>query len=373
MSQGGCLDHFSYAKTRFDVDEVRTTAETNAFLSGSQASKGTIYTIQGLVSEGVDILSFAKADSTALQEAIEECRVVKDNYEIAMIRKANDVSAIAHKAVLAAAHKANNERQLAAIFVERCTAHGCFNQAYSPIVASGTDASTLHYVRNDKHIDSGTLNLLLDAGAEYSVYAADVTRTFPINGKFTPESKNIYSIVLDMQMQCMGMLKAGVHWDDVHTHAHKVAIDGLLKIGILKGDPKDILAARTSAGFFPHGLGHYLGMDTHDTGGHRNMEETDSLFRSLRVRRVLPAGAVITVEPGVYFCRFILEPMLNEEAHSKYIDADVLEKYWQVGGVRIEDDVLITDKGFENLTDVPRAVEEIEALMASRSPPAADY
>lgn len=125
------------------------------------------------------------------------------------------------------------------------------------------------------------------------------TRTFPISGKFTEESRAIYEIVLQMQNDCIAMLKEGVEWDQVHLLAHKIAIDGLLSLGVLKGDRKEILEARTSAAFLPHGLGHYLGMDTHDTGGHPNYSDPDPIFRYLRVRMKLPAGSVITVEPGV--------------------------------------------------------------------------
>lgn len=125
------------------------------------------------------------------------------------------------------------------------------------------------------------------------------TRTFPINGKFSKESRAIYDIVLQMQHVCINMLKDGVLWDDAHLAAHKIAIEGLLALGILKGDKEAILEARTSVAFFPHGLGHYLGMDTHDTGGHPNYEDEDTLFRYLRVRGKLPAGSIITVEPGV--------------------------------------------------------------------------
>ena len=201
----------------------------------------------------------------SLKDAIEECRVVKDEYEIAMIRKANKVSCLAHKAILKAARHASNERQLAAIFMERCAAHGCVNQAYSPIVASGTDAATLHYVRNNKHISSSTLNLLIDAGGEWDCYASDITTTFPIHGKFTTESREIYNIVHKMQTTCMSRLKAGVNWDEIHALAHKIAAEGLVELGILKGSVADILTARTTTLFFPHGLGHYMGMDTHDT------------------------------------------------------------------------------------------------------------
>ncbi len=115
---------------------------------------------------------------------------------------------------------------------------------------------------------------------------------------------------------------------------HKIAIDGLLKLGILKGDKDAILKQRTSNAFFPHGLGHYLGMDTHDTGGNANYNDSDPMFRYLRVRGALPAGSVITVEPGVYFSEFLIAPYLEDPAHSQYIDKDVLDRYWDVGGVR---------------------------------------
>lgn len=281
-----------------------------------------------------------------------------------MIRRANHVSSLAHRDVFRAVKTAKNERELEAIFVARCMRHGCREQAYGSILASGTDAATLHYVRNNKDINEGTLNLLIDAGGEYNCYASDITRTFPINGKFTRESKAIYEIVLRMQTECYGMIREGVMWEDVHARAHMVAIEGLLELGILhNGSAQEIFDARTSTKFFPHGLGHMLGMDTHDTGGHANYSDPDPMFRYLRIRGRLPAGAVVTNEPGVYFCRFIVEPALRDEKHSKYIDKEVLERYWQVGGVRIEDDVLVTKDGYENLTDVPKSIEEMEAMI----------
>lgn len=281
------------------MDDVRTSAEVNAFLNGHETSKKTIWAIDKLVSDHITFLSFDTKDMTSLKGAIEESRVVKDEYEIACIRKANEVSAIAHEAVMRAAKTAKNERELAAIFVEKCFANGCRNQAYSPIVASGQDAATLHYVHNDKPITPSHLNLLIDASGEWNCYAADITRTFPISGQWSPESADIYRLVHNMQGRCMAKLRAGVSWDDIHIIAHKAAIDGLEELGILKGDLADIEQARTSTLFFPHGLGHYLGMDTHDTGGHANYSDADPMFRYLRVRRPLPAGSVITVEPYV--------------------------------------------------------------------------
>ena len=354
------------ALQKYDVDEVKTAKDLNHILNGKDISKGRVYGIDKHVSDSITFLGFDATDMIQLKTAIDESRVVKDDHEIALIRHANAISIRAHKAVLAAAKTANNEQQLGAIFVERCTAAGAFNQAYSPIVASGTDAATLHYVRNNKAITGSTLNLLIDAGAEYSNYASDITRTFPISGRFTPESRAIYNLVLEMQTQTMTRVKAGVNWDELHALAHHVAAEGLVKLGILKGKVADILEARTTTLFFPHGLGHYMGMDTHDTGGHPDHNDADTMFRYLRKRGALPANSVITVEPGVYFCRFIIEPQLKNEKHAQFIDREVLERYWAVGGVRIEDDVLVTEEGYENLTEaLPRDVEILEGLMAA--------
>ncbi len=259
--------------------------------------------------------------------------MVKDEFELAMIAKANAISSKAHQLVMEKVKHAKNERELEAVFIGECISKGARHQAYDSIVASGRAAATLHYVSNSAPLE-GKLNLLLDAGGEWDCYASDITRTFPINGKYTKESRAIYDIGLKVQLECIAALKEGVVWDDVHLLAHKIAIDGLLELGILKGDKDEILANRTSVAFLPHGLGHYLGMDTHDTGGNPNYADKDPMFRYLRVRGKLPAGCVITVEPGIYFCNFIIEPYLKDEKHSKYIDAAVLEKYWDVGGVR---------------------------------------
>ncbi|KAK0622735.1 putative Xaa-Pro aminopeptidase [Immersiella caudata] len=354
------------AKAQYDVDEVKYTTDVNATLArvGSEKSNATIYAIPNQVSEHVTFLEFDHKNFSILKEAIEVSRVVKDEFELAMIAKANAVSEKAHVAVLKKVKHAQNERELEAIFLGECISRGARHQAYHGIFASGRSAATLHYVHNNAPM-ADKLNLLLDSGAEWDCYASDITRTFPINGKFSKESREIYDIVLKMQLECIAALKEGVLWDDVHLLAHKIAIDGLLELGILKGDKEEILANRTSVAFFPHGLGHYLGMDTHDTGGNPRYDDPDTMFRYLRVRGTLPAGSVITVEPGIYFCNFIIEPYLRDEKHSKYIDASVLEKYWDVGGVRIEDNIVITKEGSENLTTVVKTVEDMEQIINS--------
>lgn len=324
------------AMAKYDIDACKTTKEVNPHLaSTSESAQSTIYAIPEQVSDGITFLSFKDKDFEQLKPAIEYCRVTKSDYEIALIRKANDISTAAHVAVMKAAAKAQNECELEAVFIKSCIERNAKNQAYHSIVAAGENGATLHYVHNASPIKDQNL-LLLDAGCEVDCYASDITRTFPIKGTFTDESLAVYKIVLDMQHQCINALKAGVLWDSIHELAHKIAIKGLLDLGILKGDAEQIFKARTSVAFFPHGLGHYLGMDTHDTGGNANYADKDSMFRYLRVRGTLPARSVITVEPGIYFCRFIIEPYLEDAEQSKFIDKKVLEKYWSVGGVRIE-------------------------------------
>ncbi|KAG9770083.1 putative Xaa-Pro aminopeptidase pepP [Exophiala dermatitidis] len=343
------------ALQKYDVDQVLYSDEVNAALAayGTPQSKTTVYAISEQVSEHITFLPFAATDFDHLKTAIDECRVIKDSYEVALIRKANQISTLAHIEAAKVVRTATNEQELYGAFIGTCISNGAHEQAYHSICASGTSCSTLHYIRNDQPLRE-RLNILLDAGAEYNCYCADITRTFPISGTFTPESQTIYDIVDEMQSSCFKLLRANVRWEDVHEHAHRVAIRGLKKAGILVGDEQDIFDKRISVAFFPHGLGHYLGMDTHDTGGHANYDDPDTMFKYLRVRGNVPAGAVITVEPGIYFCKFILDPVLDDPELSKYIDKNALDRYWAVGGVRIEDDIHITEDGYENLTDTPK-------------------
>jgi Xaa-Pro dipeptidase len=344
------------ALAKYDVDDVSYTNKINEALAASEENIKAVYVIPEQLSEHISLNTFSTKESATLREAIDECRVIKDSYEVALIKKANEISTIAHLEAQKAARTATNEEQLYGAFIGTCISNGAHEQAYHSICATGHSCATLHYVRNDRPLQN-RLNVLLDAGAEYDCYCADITRTFPLSGTFTPESQTIYDLVKEMQESCYKMMHAGMVWDDVHENAHRVALKGLLKAGILQGDEQEIWDKRITTAFFPHGLGHYLGMDCHDTGGHANYEDPDPMFKYLRVRGKVPAGAVITNEPGVYFCRFIIEPVLEDPVRAKYINNDVLDRYWDVGGVRIEDDVLIKDKGeggYENLTDTPK-------------------
>lgn len=308
------------ALQKYNVDSVLTSDELNGHLAHlASSSKTTVHAIPDQVSEHVTFLPFEDTDFSLLKRAIEDTRVVKSEYEIALIRHANMISTKAHIEVLRNVKSAKNERELFGAFMSTCITNGATEQAYHPIVAAGQSAATLHYQKNAADMPEGKyLNLLLDAGAEYSCYASDITRTFPISGTFTKDSLALYNTVLEMQEQSLAMLKAGVKWDDVHERAHRIAIKGLIKMGILKGDAEEIFEKRVSVAFFPHGLGHYLGMDTHDTGGNPNYNDKDSMFRYLRVRGTLPAGSVVTVEPGVSFL-FLIFPFLYAD-ESIFID-----------------------------------------------------
>jgi Xaa-Pro dipeptidase len=264
------------AVRRYDVDDVRPMKSLKHQLSTMSTPMHLFYIPEHvlkledsskfpLIDEAslADLDNFASEDGTQLRSAINECRVTKDEHEIALIELANQISAKAHEAVRLSVGQCENERQLQAIFLQRCMAEGCVEQAYQGTFASGTAAATLRYVANDQPL-AGKLNVLVDAGGEYRCYASGITRTFPISGKFSRESRAIYEIVLKMQARCIDMCKAGLEWEVAHETAHRVAIEGLLDLGILKdGDVKTILDAGTSYGFFPHGIGHFLGLDTH--------------------------------------------------------------------------------------------------------------
>lgn len=298
----------------------------------------------------------------SLKTAFDEARALKDSYEVALIKRANEITDNCHLAVMSALPIETNERHIQAEFTYHAIRQGSKNEAYDPICCSGANSGILHYVKNDETMEN-KLNVLLDAGAEYECYASDVTRCFPINGVWSKESREIYNLVLQMQQTTMGMIKPDVHWEELHLVAHKILIEGFLRLGIFKSDfsPEEILSSNASTGFFPHGLGHMLGMDTHDTGGRANYDDPDPKMSYLRIRRTLKQDMVVTVEPGCYFNELMLRRFTG--SNCKYIDYKVLDRYMSVGGIRIEDDVLVTKHGFKNLTNITSDPDEIENIV----------
>jgi len=208
---------------------------------------------------------------------------------------------------------------------------------------------------------------MFDMGAEYACYGADISRSFPVNGRFTQSQREVYSTVLAAQNAVLKSMKPGVSWPEMHRLAERVICEKLREFGFLKGDVEAMMKVFVGNLFMPHGLGHLLGIDTHDVGGypHGMKRSSEPGLKSLRCGRLLEEGMIITVEPGCYFIRHVLERALNDPKHSPFLVHDNIEKLLDFGGVRIEDDVLITKDGIENLTaSAPREIAEIEALMS---------
>ncbi|PBP22736.1 metallopeptidase family M24 [Diplocarpon rosae] len=326
-------------------------------------------------------------DSNTLLPAMNAARVIKSSYEIKMIRKACEITAKAHVNVLKHVKAFSNESEIEAIFTATCIAHQAKQQAYGIIAGSGPNASTLHYSENNESLKGRQL-VCLDAGCEWNCYASDVTRTFPISGEYTPEAKAIYELVANMQEECIAMVKPGADYREINLKAHEIATHGLIQLGLLhNGLSEDILASGASRAFFPHGLGRtyspplahectltwtdYMGLETHDVGDGgalllRNHRGKTRAYGNLilplgdspsyTAASVLAENMVITVEPGIYFNRYAMEEVwLKDHRISRYIHRDLLEKYYPVGGVRIEDDILVTIDGHENITqDIPK-------------------
>jgi len=245
--------------------------------------------------------------------------------------------------------------------------------SYSCICATGENSSVLHYghasAPNSRTVKDGDM-CLFDMGAEYHCYASDITCCFPANGKFTEDQKLVYNAVLKAQKSVEAVMKPGVKWPDMHRLAERCVLEALLEGGLLhNGTVADMMAVHLGAIFMPHGLGHLLGLATHDVGGYPKGTEriNEPGIVKLRTVRALEEGMVITVEPGCYFIDFVLDAALAKPNQSVFINENVLKRFRGFGGVRLEDNVYVTKDGIELLTQVPRTVEEIEALMTSHN------
>ncbi|KAI2470615.1 hypothetical protein F4781DRAFT_421198 [Annulohypoxylon bovei var. microspora] len=338
-SPDNCLAHS-------DVHDVKYVGELAPYLSARLATVKTLYALrpsQLPKFEGFEQMRPSlKIDVSSLQPAMDEARLIKSEYEVAMIKRANDISSAAHRAVAKKTAAFKNECEVEAAFVAACTAANAKTQAYPVIAGSGPNASTLHYGANNETL-LGRQLVVLDAGAEWSCYASEVTRTLPIGprSQFTREARAIYELVHRMQAECIARIKPGVVFRDLQLHATLIAVEGLLELGVLKGGTaEEIFRNGTGAAFFPHGLGHHVGLDVHE----------------------LPQ-MIVTVEPGVYFCKPYIEAyFLRREEHARYIDPAVLDRYWAVGGVRVEDCVLVTEAACDVLTTAPKGNELLRMM-----------
>ncbi|XP_007012898.2 PREDICTED: xaa-Pro dipeptidase isoform X2 [Theobroma cacao] len=311
-----------------------------------------------------------ETDLTTLHPILTECRVFKSDLELALIQFANDISSEAHVEVMRKTKAGVKEYQLESMFLHHTYMYGgCRHCSYTCICATGENSAVLHYghaaAPNDKILEDGDM-ALLDMGAEYSFYGSDITCSFPVNGKFTSDQSLIYNAVLDAHNVVITTMKPGVSWVDMHRLAEKIILESLIKGNILVGNIDDMMVERLGAMFMPHGLGHFLGIDTHDPGGYPKGVERpkEPGLKTLRTARQLQEGMVITVEPGCYFIDALLVPAMENANTSKFFNREIVDRFKNFGGVRIESDVLVTANGSKNMTKVPRETWEIEAVMA---------
>ncbi|CUS49626.1 LAQU0S24e00628g1_1 [Lachancea quebecensis] len=352
------------ALEKFDVDEVLYARQLPPFLGKFESCH--IYTTDLDNIHDPSVAELLVPSDPDLFYALDEARLTKDEYEIELLRRAAKITDNCHLSVMSALPIEKNEGHFHAEFTYHAIRQGSKHQGYDPICCSGPNCSTLHYVKNDENLENKQ-SVLIDAGAEWENYTADVTRCFPLSGKFTKEHREIYDTVLKMQTEVMNRIKPGVDWEKLHVLAHRVLIRSFLNLGIFKAgySEEEIMDRKASLCFFPHGLGHLLGMDTHDVGGHANYEDPDPLLKFLRLRRPLEENMVVTNEPGVYFNPFLIKEFLMKYPKRKeVVNEEVMEKYMYVGGVRIEDDILVTADGFENLTGITSDPEEIEKIVS---------
>lgn len=274
-----------------------------------------------------------------LDHLLHELRLTKSSAEIALMEQAAKISADGHRRAMAFCRPGIKEYELEAELLYAFTRGGSRAPAYSSIVAAGDNACILHYNSNAAMIKDGDL-VLIDAGCEYEYYASDITRTFPANGKFSPEQKAIYEIVLQAQLAAIDAVRPGAAWDEPHNTSIKIITQGLVKLGLLKGRPSELIKSSAYREFYMHRVGHWIGMDVHDVGDYK----IDNKWR------LLEPGMVTTIEPGIYIAP----------------DNKKVAKKWRGIGVRIEDDVLVTRNGRRMLsTGIPKTVPEIESFMAS--------
>ncbi|MGZ8246543.1 Xaa-Pro aminopeptidase [Methylomagnum sp.] len=339
------------AREAFGADEALPIAELDQQLPGLLENRDRVYfpighdaeldqrvmaavnVVRGRARTGVR----APYEFVALEHVLHEQRLFKSPAEIGVMRRATEASVAAHQRAMRVCQPGKYEYEIEAELLHEFTRHGMRSPAYPSIVAGGKNACVLHYTENNERLHDGDL-LLIDAGAEYENYAADITRTFPVNGTFSEAQRLIYELVLDAQYAAIEEVRPGRRWIEPHAAAVKTLVKGLVKLGLLEGKVSKLIKDEAYKKFYMHRTGHWLGMDVHDVGQYK----LNGKWRELE------PGMVLTVEPGLYIAP----------------DCTDVDPKWRGIGVRIEDDALVTKDGCEILTaGLPKTVAEIEAFM----------
>ncbi|CAD8089987.1 unnamed protein product [Paramecium primaurelia] len=355
-------------KQKFKLDEVLYNEEIEQWLNNRKPS--LIYYFYGiddyshhsLPIPDQPFLQNYNSDYDELYYILTECRVRKTPQEQDIMRYICKISSEAHELVIKNIRKGNKEYQMEALYqYHTFIHHGCRFTPYECICASGTNGSVLHYEENSKTINEREL-ILNDMGGKFYGYCSDITVTFPSDGRFTQKQAIIYNAVLDTQRQVHNSLKVGVNWGDMQLLAERTITKHLFNAGLIKGSMEDLIKNSICRLFFPHGLGHMLGLRTHDVGGY-NKGTPPKLpeLSQLQFRRDLDVGMIFTNEPGIYFIDFILQEAYKDPNKMKYLNKERIQEFMHVGGVRLEDDILLTANGPEILNDVPRTIKQVEA------------
>ena len=338
------------ARERFGFDEAQPIAQLDEAMSALLADRAALWYPVGADPEwdarAMRWLNAVRANARSgvaapqqlhdVRAPLDDMRLVKDAQELAVMRKAAAISAGAHRRAMQATRPGRNEYEIEAELLYEFRRNGALFPAYWPIVAGGANSCVLHYVCNDAPLADGAL-LLIDAGCELDGYAADITRTFPINGRYSGAQREVYELVLAAQRAAMDKVRAGNAWNEPHDAAVRVLAQGMLDLKLLPGSLDAVLEKEAYKRFYMHRTGHWLGMDVHDAGEYKRAGQW----------RALAPGMTLTVEPGLYI---------------RAAD-DVPEPLRDIG-VRIEDDVLVTQAGCEVLTaETPKAIADVEALM----------
>ena len=327
------------AKKRFDVDAVFEQSEISSKLKIFLEDKDTLYYDFKLDYSKVKLLKrYAKNVDTFKNAAkpIQKMRLIKSPAEIATIKEALKITKKAHHIAMKRAKKLRYEYELQAEFEYIFRKNGAQSDAYTSIVASGNNANTLHYINNSAKLEKNEL-ILIDAGCEYNYYASDITRTIPSRGVFTQAQKELYQLVLDVQKEIITLIKPGVMRTNLQKRSEELLCRGLVQLGILEGSVKKLLKKNAHKKYYPHGIGHWMGIDVHDESPYKNKKGKEI---------PLQAGMVLTIEPGLYIDK----------------DDSSAPKRYRGIGIRIEDDILVTKKAYKNLSKkIKKEIKELES------------
>ena len=324
------------AKKRFLVSKVFTVDKLQEKIKKYMVSKKTIY-FDFKDSQVESLKKYYKNIPTHKNIAllVNKMRLIKSPSEIEIIKKAIFITKEAHHKAISFKKQSKNEYHLQAELEYIFKKNGAYSDAYTSIVASGNSANTLHYIENNKDFKDGDL-ILIDAGCEYDFYASDITRTIPVDGKFSEAQKELYNLVLDVELKIIKMIKPKVKRTKLQKESEKLLCEGMVRLGILKGDVKKLIKKQEHKKYYPHGIGHWMGLDVHDEAPYKNEN---------RKEIPLANGMVLTIEPGIY---------CDEN------DKTIPKKYRGIG-IRIEDNILVTKDGYENLSqDIVKTINEIE-------------